>query len=843
MRIKKESVITYLFITLLIGVAIGSLYFFNVKFTGLAVYEQGNQSEFDLGTYNNTEYNGSAVVLSSGQISGTYTSKIFDVGDNAAWNNISWTSNDMGELLDNAQGNLMSENVLLMHMNNNSSVGENNTYFYDFSGNGNDGSCSSTACPIYDLSDKKLGAASMEFDGTDDTILVQDDPSIETNDITLSVWYKADITPNGGEMFKRWGGAGNRVFQHYFTSNKHTFRLSDDGVNIDCSPQYSSTVAAGVWSHLIFSFDDTNDEVVIMINGVDETFGCVMSGLYQGSSQNINVGGSGIEFNGKMDEFAIWNRVLSSDEILDIYKKGILRLNLTARTCNDNNCSGETWTDITDTSPQDLSLDNNQYFQYRFDFETDNTSYTPALQNVTIDYTSLNLAPTISIVEPRNILYLSNESLSLNYSVSDSDGNLDSCWYNLDGGENITLVDCLNTTFNTSEASHILYIYANDTEGLKASDSVSFNVDLTGVSISILEPTGTKSSRTGITIVYTTIGNNLTCWYNVKTSIGGDTIENTTLEDCSNSSFDVSTDGDFVLNLYANNSFATLNSASSSFSVSISSGIPPSGGGGGGSSRTTVITGNLTTELNVSVIKNLIADPGDTKKISWTIKNTGTNFLNGCKFRSTGGLFSWIDYTEIKNLAAGEEYEFIFDLHVPEEIGSGEYGLGVTLECQGISKSVNFIVEIIEKKLDFDLLKVERIAKDQLKMIYSLEELAGLEQYIELEFLLFDSNNEKAVEVKENKTISANSKKEFEILIPIEPSLEGKLNLLVNLNSATYSTFVQESIILGAAITGLAVFRESGKLDNFASIIFITFFLVLVFFVIRRIRASRKKKK
>ena len=107
----------------------------------------------------------------------------------------------------------------------------------------------------------------MEFDGVDDTIKIKDDSSIESNDITVSVWFKADSTPNGGEIFKRWGGAGNRVFQHYFSSNKHTFRLSDDGVNIDCSPQYSATVTLDVWTHLVFSFDDTNDEVVIMING------------------------------------------------------------------------------------------------------------------------------------------------------------------------------------------------------------------------------------------------------------------------------------------------------------------------------------------------------------------------------------------------------------------------------------------------------------------------------------------------------------------------------------------------------------------------------------------------
>ncbi len=194
-------------------------------------------------------------------------------------------------------------------------------------------------------------------------------------------------------------------------------------------------------------------------------------------------------------------------------------------------------------------------------------------------------------------------------------------------------------------------------------------------------------------------------------------------------------------------------------------------------------------------------------------------------------------------MAAGEEYEFIFDLYVPETIESGVYDLRVALECQGITKSVNFSVEVIEKKLNFDLIKVERIEKEKVKIIYSLEELSGLEQDIELQFLLFGPDNEKAAEVNEDKIISANSKEEFEILIPIDSSLEGELNLLINLNSETYSTFFQENIILGAPISGFAIFGELGKTDSFVSIIIIILFLVFAFFVVKRIIKLKKKKR
>ena len=69
------------------------LYFAQGKITGFSVYEQSSQTNFDEGTYENTLWNGSAVVLSSGQSSGNYISKVFDAGINSTWNNLSWTGN------------------------------------------------------------------------------------------------------------------------------------------------------------------------------------------------------------------------------------------------------------------------------------------------------------------------------------------------------------------------------------------------------------------------------------------------------------------------------------------------------------------------------------------------------------------------------------------------------------------------------------------------------------------------------------------------------------------------------------------------------------------------------
>ena len=162
------------------------------------------------------------------------------------------------------------------------------------------------------------------------------------------------------------------------------------------------------------------------------------------------------------------------------------RLNLTVRSCDDSSCSGENWEDAGDNSPLDLSVNDNRYFQYKFDFASENESVSAELYNATIDYTILNVPPSLNLASPNEgEKFINNVSLNLNYTVSDGDGNLDSCWYNIDNGENISLVGCANTTFDTAQGSHTIYVFVNDTNEEEASDSVSFSVAVGAPSISL----------------------------------------------------------------------------------------------------------------------------------------------------------------------------------------------------------------------------------------------------------------------------------------------------------------------------------------------------------------------
>ena len=112
---------------------------------------------------------------------------------------------------------------------------------------------------------------------------------------------------------------------------------------------------------------------------------------------------------------------------------------------------------------------------------------------------------------------------------------------------------------------------------------------------------------------------------------------------------------------------------------------------------------------------------------------------------------------------------------------------------------------------------------------------------MEVQFSLLDLNNQEVANASQNRSIDANSTKEFRINIPVNESLEGNLSLLANFNSEIYSSFVQEKITLGAPIGGFAIFGEGvGTTGSIIILVVIVLVLGIVFLVVRKIRKPEK---
>jgi hypothetical protein len=120
-----------------------------------------------------------------------------------------------------------------------------------------------------------------------------------------------------------------------------------------------------------------------------------------------------------------------------------------------------------------VSGENNSYFYDILVYDWAGNFKVSNLRKINlIDVTN----PTLTIVSPQNKTYSYNEGIRLDYNAFDP--HLDSCWYNLDGGENISLANCQNSVLNVEdESSHTLELFVNDTLGYMNSSSVTFFVN------------------------------------------------------------------------------------------------------------------------------------------------------------------------------------------------------------------------------------------------------------------------------------------------------------------------------------------------------------------------------
>jgi len=118
--------------------------------------------------------------------------------------------------------------------------------------------------------------------------------------------------------------------------------------------------------------------------------------------------------------------------------------------------------------------------------DTDSNTTNSTINTFTIDTTG----PNVTIKTPKESEEFSNnESITLNFSVVDTGVGVDTCWFNVDSGDNTTITSCVNTTFNTTgEGTLTLNLYANDTLGNEALDSNTFTITLTAPAITLDSP-------------------------------------------------------------------------------------------------------------------------------------------------------------------------------------------------------------------------------------------------------------------------------------------------------------------------------------------------------------------
>lgn len=162
-----------------------------------------------------------------------------------------------------------------------------------------------------------------DFDGTNDDMNRAVPAGVgSSSDFSVSLWVNADDVTTDQTIFDMTNGASDRN-----AINVHNGVIESriyNGVSRDKS---STTVLTNTWYHIVLTWDvDTNTTILYLDTVVQSgTTGAVVSSsgsLYLGSQQNL-----GRFFDGTIDEVSIWNKTLTSPEVVFLYNTGSPTLN------------------------------------------------------------------------------------------------------------------------------------------------------------------------------------------------------------------------------------------------------------------------------------------------------------------------------------------------------------------------------------------------------------------------------------------------------------------------------------------------------------------------------------
>jgi hypothetical protein len=331
----------------------------------------------------------------------------------------------------------------------------------------------------------------------------------------------------------------------------------------------------------------------------------------------------------------------------------------------------------------------------------------------------------------------------------------------------------------------------------------------------------------------------LTCWYDVKTSVGSSVIENTTLSNCSSEEFNVSNDGDFVVGVYANNSYGTEAGDSSSFTVDTDSGgggdsgDGDSGGssGGGSGGGTIASSRNSTVKINLKFEgeDEVILKRGETVGMSLVVANTYIRFLNGCGLKGGGGIAGFIKSEGSEGLSRGERVEYGFDVFVPLDSEPGEYDGKLIVECSEGYAEKEFKVITYRNNFEAEILDYERDGGN-LKVRYNLVEYSGADHGIGVSYELRDFDNVPRATGVDEIILGAREDSEYVLEFGLPKDSFGEFKLQLAFDDGVVSESISETVFLPSegGFGGFAISEQNKKRLSWGGIV-LAVVLMLVF--------------
>lgn len=160
---------------------------------------------------------------------------------------------------------------------------------------------------------------------------------VSTGAKTISFWMNPTTAQDGeiiDEAARTSTNAGINITYHGITANKLTFFLfKSTGGTPNFTVAGGTALTVGNWYFVTCTWDGTTDAngAKIYLNGILDGTSTALSTSGDTGSFNTVLGrqgnGGASYFAGKLDDFTIFSRALTSDEIYSLYKTGVKKLN------------------------------------------------------------------------------------------------------------------------------------------------------------------------------------------------------------------------------------------------------------------------------------------------------------------------------------------------------------------------------------------------------------------------------------------------------------------------------------------------------------------------------------
>lgn len=151
-----------------------------------------------------------------------------------------------------------------------------------------------------------------------------------TGDFSIQMWLKVEADPTGVAYVlqdKRAGDTGGYSVRYADDGAIRLIARWKDGANAS-EGHIDQTLTAGSWFHVVFAINTDGPNGTIYVNGsgtaltMDATAATVISNTAAAFVLGDQPTPAGNSYDGLMDEVGIWDRVLTSDEVTELYNGG-----------------------------------------------------------------------------------------------------------------------------------------------------------------------------------------------------------------------------------------------------------------------------------------------------------------------------------------------------------------------------------------------------------------------------------------------------------------------------------------------------------------------------------------